>query len=129
MGSAARRRSLAKHLRSLPDMFDARDRVSRKIVGADEKRIVMQNLRSRRFVIRVVQANQRIPQKWAQLAARLLHLLARTGLYHPGQVRAHLQFGVTIVVDPGRPLRSLTAAENRTWHFEFPKLAGQRDQI
>src|SRR5580704_1870839 len=127
MCTTACRRSLAKQLRSLPNMFDTGNRVSREVVGADEKRIVMQNLRARRFVIRVVQTDQRVPQKWAELAACLLHLLARTGLDHSGQVRAHLQFGVTIVVDAGRPLRSLTAAENRTRHFEFPKPASQRN--
>src|SRR5580698_3668169 len=101
MRAAACRRSLAKQLRSLPDMFDARNRVSREIVGADKKRIVMQNLSARRFVIRVVQTDQRVPQKWAQLAARLLHLFARTGLDHSGQVRAHLQFSMPVVVYAG----------------------------
>src|SRR5580658_3658587 len=129
MRATARRRSLTKQLRSLPDVFDTRNRVPREVMGADEKRIVMQNLRSRRFVVGVVQTDQRIPQEWAELAARLLHLLGRTGLDHPSQIRAHLQFGVTVVVNSRRPLRSLTTAKNRTRHFKFPKPARQRNQI
>src|SRR6202451_1941071 len=98
-------------------------------MGANEKRINVQNLRPRRLVVGVVQTDQRISQKWAELTASLRDLLTRSGLDYPGQIRAHLQFGVTVVVNSGGPWRSFATAENRTWHFEFPKLTSQRDQI
>src|SRR5580658_8411716 len=129
MRAAARWRSLSKQLRSLPEVFDARHRISREVMRAYEQRIIMHNLRPRRLVICVIETNQRIPKKWAELTAGFGRLLARIRLDGSSQIRSHLQFGMTVVVNSSRPLRSLTAAENRTRHFELPQLARQRDQI
>src|SRR5580693_7766450 len=129
MSATARRRSLPEQLGSLPDSLHPRDRVPRKVVRPNEEWIDVQNLSSRWFVIRIVQTHKGIPQKRTELTSGVFQLLLRTGrLDHFRQIRPHLQIGVTVVVASGRPLSSLTTAENRARHLEFPKLSSQRDQ-
>ena len=74
MSASARRRSLAKEFRGLPERLDAADGFSGKIVGADEERIIVQRLRARRFVVGIVQADESISQERCELAACIVNL-------------------------------------------------------
>src|SRR5271169_618332 len=129
MGPSARRRTLAKEFRSLPECLDAADRLSREVVGADEERIIVQRLRARRLVVGIVQANQSVSQKRGQLTTRLVNLSGRSGrrLEDFWYVALHLHVGVMIVVDSRSPLGSLAAREDGPWHLKFPGLGCQAD--
>ena len=74
MGASARRRTLAQEFRSLPECLHSTDRLSGKVMGADEERIIVQRLRTRRLVVCIVQANESISEKRCELTARLVNL-------------------------------------------------------
>ena len=74
MRTSACRRTLAEEVWRLPECLDATDRFSGKVVGADEERIIVQRLRTRRLVVGIVQTNERISQERRQLTARIFNL-------------------------------------------------------
>src|ERR1700733_1813249 len=90
--------------------------------------IVMEHLRTRWFVICIVQTNQRVSEERSDLTTRLGDLLTgRRRLDNLQQVGVHLQLSVPIVINSGGPLRTFATAENRTRHLELAKLARERD--
>src|SRR5258708_22208309 len=95
----------------------------------NEKRVVVKDLGAWRLVVRIVETYQSVAKKGSELAARLRELHGRSGrLDDLGQVRAHLQFRVTVIVNPRRPLISFTGMENRLRHLKFPEFPSQRKQ-
>jgi hypothetical protein len=60
MSAAASGRTFADYLWGLPEVFRADDCVTGKIMRASEKRVVVENLRAWRFVVRIVQSNERV---------------------------------------------------------------------
>src|SRR5579863_348448 len=129
MGPSARRSTLAKEFRGLPECLDAADRFSRKVVGADKERIIVQRLGARRLVVGIVQANQSVSQKRGQLTARLVNLSGRSGrrLEDLWYIGLHLHVSVMIVVDSRRPFGSLAVREDGPRHLKFPGLGSQAD--
>src|ERR1700719_489545 len=129
MRAAARRGAGPKQQRSLPDVFHSYEGVSGKVMRTNEKRVVVKDLSARRLVVRIVETYQGVAKKGSELAARLRQLRGRCGrLNNIGQIRAHLQFRVTVIVNPHRPLISFPGMENRLRHLTFPKLSSQRKQ-
>src|ERR1700683_5419573 len=102
-------RTLAEEGGGPPNRFYATERFCRKVVGADKERIIMQSLGAGRLIIGVVQTNQSVPQERSELTASLFQLCGRRRgrLEHFRNVGSHLHFGVMVVIDSGRPFRSL----------------------
>ena len=91
MCASARRGTRAEQLRRLPQSSEADDSLSRKIVRANEKRIVVKNLGAGRLIICVIEAYQGVSQKGSELAAGLGELFGRTWrLDYLRHVGAHL---------------------------------------
>src|SRR6266567_3918750 len=89
---------------------------------ANEEGVVVQNLCPRRFIVSVVQADQRIAEKRRKLAARRFQLRRRgrsTNEFR--QICPYLQLRMTAGVDNGRPRALFISSENGTGHFEFPE--------
>jgi len=76
MGASPSRRACAQEVRSLPKCLDAANRLSNKVVRANQKRIVVECLSARRFVIGVVQPNQRVSQKRGEVSECFVDLSA-----------------------------------------------------
>src|ERR1700722_1584924 len=96
---------------------------------ANEKGIVVQDLRARRLIVGVIQSNQRVSQKGSELATGCLQLRGRARrLDYFCQVGFDLQFRVAGAVYRGRPVDFLCAGEDRTRQLEFPKLACESEQ-
>src|SRR3984893_2162910 len=127
MCASARRGARAEQPRRLPKVFHADDRVPHKIMRANEKRIMVENLGAGRLVIGVIEAYEGVSQKGSELAAGLSELFGRTWrLNYLRQVGAHLEFRVTVIVNTGGPLISLAISENRLGHLVFPEFPGPR---
>src|SRR5258708_36673596 len=95
----------------------------------NEKRVVVKDLGARRLVVRIVETYQSVAKKGSQLATRLRELHGRSGrLNDLGQIRAHLQFRVTVIVNPCCPLIPFAGMENRLRHLKFPELPSQTQQ-
>src|SRR6516225_4451830 len=70
MGAPTRRPTTTKQARSLPAWFSSHyHKFSRKIMRADEKRVVEKHLSCRRRVVGVVQSHQAVPQEGHEPAA------------------------------------------------------------
>ena len=65
---------------SVPDVLDALHRGGSEVVGADEERIVVEDLSAGRLVVGVIQADQRVAEKGSEATARRFELSWRTGL-------------------------------------------------
>src|SRR5260370_12737820 len=129
MGGASGGRALTEELRSTPETLHTHDSVSRKIMGANKERIVVEHLRPRRFVIGVVQPHQGVSQEGSELAAGIFQLGASSPrLQDLRQVGLHLQLCVTVVVDAGGPFCSFGCRENWTGHLKLRKLCSQGKQ-
>src|SRR5579859_608988 len=131
MGASTGRRALAQNLRCLPECLHAGKGISRKVVRADEERIVVQRLRPWWFVVRIVQTNQGISEESCKQAPGLINLFLRClpRLENFWQVRSHLCIGVMIVIDACRPFGSLSIGENWPRHLKFPRLGSQKDHV
>ncbi len=82
----------------------------------------MQNLGAWRLVVGVIEAHECVSQKGSELAAGIGELFRRTRRFNYfRQVRAHLQFRMTVIVNTGGPLISLAIAENWLGHLKFPE--------
>src|SRR5579859_1360634 len=98
-------------------------------MGPNKERVVMKDLRAGRLIVSIVETYQSVAKKGSQLAERLRQLSGRSGRFDDtGQVCAHLQFRVTVVVNPRGPLISFTGAENRLRHFKIPEFSSKRKQ-
>src|SRR5207247_3163638 len=116
-------------MRRLPKSFQADDAFSRKIMRANEKRIMVENLGAGRFIVGVIEPYECVSQKGSELAAGFHQLLGRTRrLNYLRQARVHLQFRVTVIVNSRGPLLSFAISENWLGHLEFPEFPGQRKQ-
>ena len=99
-------------------------------MGADEERIIVQDLSARGLVVGVVQADERVAEKGSEAAARSFELGRRTGVANDrGEVGAHLQFDVAGGVDDGRPTGFLASGEDGAGQLEFAEVAGKQDQV
>src|SRR6266852_9206497 len=117
MCASARGGTRAEQLRRLPQSFETTDSFSRKIVRANEERIMVENLGAGRLIVRVIEAYEGVSQKGSELAAGLRQLFGRTRrLNYLRQVRAHQQFRMTVIVNSRGPLISLTISENWLGH-------------
>src|ERR1700730_3110055 len=96
---------------------------------ANEKRIMVENLGPRRFIVGVIEAYESVSQKRSKLAPGLSELFGRTRrLNCLRQVRVHLQFRMAVIVNSCGPPLSLAISENWLGHLEFPEFGGQRKQ-
>src|SRR5258708_29656981 len=107
-------------------MLHAANGVAGKVMRANEKWILMEDLRARWFIVGVIQSYERIAQERRQFTAGLRYLFRRAWRGDDlRQVCAHLQFGVAIVVDSLRPFIAFAIAEDGPRHLEFAQVAGQ----
>ena len=82
-------------------------------MGADKERIVVQELGTRRFVICVIETNERVAEERRELPACRLQLRLRAGcLDHFGDINMDLQLSMTVGIDSGRPFRFLALGED-----------------
>src|SRR6266702_4775498 len=89
----------------------------------------MENLRIGRFVVRIIQPDQCIPQKRGQLPSSRFQLRPRARrLDHLRQIRSDLQLRVVACVRSWRPLVLLTLAEDLPWKLEVAEFAREREQ-
>jgi len=89
----------------------------------------VENLGAGRLIVGIIEAYEGVSQKGSELAAGLRQLFGRTRrLNYLRQVRVHLQFRMTVIVNSRGPLISLAISENWLGHLEFPELPGQRKQ-
>ena len=96
---------------------------------ADEEWIVVENLGARGLIVRVIQADQRIPEKRSELAAGGFKLRRRPRRSNDlGQIGSYLQFRMTVAVNDGRPRTLFTSREDGARHLEFPQVSGKREQ-
>ncbi len=99
-------------------------------MGAHKERIVVQKLGAGRLVVGVIQTDQRVPEERRELPAGGFQLSARARcLDHFGNVDMHLQFGMTVGVDPRRPFCLFALGKDGAGQLEFPKFVGQREQV
>ena len=116
--------------RRAPDVLDALDGRGREVVGADEERIVVEDLSARGLVVGVIQADERVSEKGSKAAARGFELGGRTGIANDrGEVGPNLQFDVAGGVDDGRPARFFTSGEDGAGQLEFAQVAGKQDEV
>src|SRR6266446_6096810 len=115
MCASTRRGAGAEQLRRLPQSFETDDSLSGKIVRANEKRIMVENLGAGRLIVGVIEAYESVPQEGSELAGRTRRL---DYLRH---VRAHLQSRMTVIVNSRAPLISFAISENWLGHLEFPE--------
>src|SRR6516162_8706530 len=98
-------------------------------MGADEERIVMQNLGARRLVVGIVQTHQCVPEKRGQLSAGGFQLRLRSWASKDfGEVGSNLQFSVPAAVNNGRPRTLFVSGEDGPGHLEFTEVSGQRQK-
>ena len=110
-------------------MLNALHRRRSKVVGTHEKWIVVQNLRARRFVVRVIKTYERVAQKRSKKPARRLNLSRRPSCAkNLRQIGSHLQLGMAAGVHDRSPGRFFVAGENWTRHLELAQLRRQRKQ-
>ena len=79
MSAAARRQAGTEYVRHTPGLSSSNRHFSRKVVGADEKRIVEKNLGSRRRIVGIIQTHQRVSQERYDQTARVNQVLADSG--------------------------------------------------
>src|SRR5580692_6721363 len=101
MRASTRRSPLTQKDGRLPERLDTGHRLSGKIVRADEERVVVQRLSTRRFVIRIVQTDETVPEKRREFPTRFINLCVRRlwRLENLGYIRSDLHIGVMVVVD------------------------------
>ncbi len=129
MRASASRGAGPKQQRSLPDVFYSKDGGCGKVMRTNEKRVVVKDLSARRLVVRIVETYQGVAKKRSELATSLRKLRGRGRRFDDlGQIGAQLQFCVTVIVNPCRPLISFTGMENRLRHLKFPELSSQGKQ-
>ena len=98
-------------------------------MGSNKERVVVNHLGAGRLVVGVIEAYQSVPQKGSEQGMRLGKFRrAGGGLDDFYQIGSHLQRGVAVAVNTRGKLGPLTLGKERLWHFEFPQLAGQREQ-
>src|SRR5229473_8202298 len=130
MCASARRGARAEQLRRLPKSFQTDDSVSRKIMRANEKRIMVENLGAGRLIVGIIEAHEGVSQKRSELAAGFRQLFGRTRrLNYLRQVRAHLQFRMTVIVNSCGPLISFAISENWLGHLEFPEFPAKGSKV
>src|SRR3954467_15794653 len=96
---------------------------------ADEQRINPEKLRSRWLVVRVIQTNKCIAEKWRKLTACLFQLCAGDLRFQDlRQIGLHLPLGVTIVLNSCPSFSSSGGMENGAGLFNFTHSARQRKQ-
>src|SRR5215471_14391053 len=60
ISAAACGRAFAEYLWSLPNVFYAEDCLTAKIMRTREKGVIVEDLSARRFIVRIVQSNERV---------------------------------------------------------------------
>jgi hypothetical protein len=110
----------------LPELFGADDRDFGEVVRANEERIVVEDLRSGRFVVGVVETDEGVAEEGRELAPGGFELGFVSGCFDDlGEVGLYLQLGVMGGVDPGCPVDFLTLGEDGTGHLELAELSGE----